>query len=231
MLNNPWLVGIGGSVISGIIVWFVTTKLLTRKVNKEYLRRIDQANNEILYSLRPSIAGGKYPKREIISAIISSSARKYELQEKDLMDMKEIGENIIKEVMDNSFLSPQQKNDLCNELLELKKTEPLIRVERSHLFYDNKKENYYTSVVTLSAALMTSMVTLISFSKFTIDRSEIDRFITLGAIPLAAILITFISAYSLTDYSSYKKIIGAISDILNPMTSKNKMKNSLSNKK
>ena len=50
-LYNPWFIGIGGGIVSSLIVFFVTRAISNRKGNKEYLQRIKTANNEILYSL------------------------------------------------------------------------------------------------------------------------------------------------------------------------------------
>ena len=36
LIANPWIVGIGGGVISSLIVFFITKFFLSKKENKEY---------------------------------------------------------------------------------------------------------------------------------------------------------------------------------------------------
>ena len=43
-LQNQWVVGIGGGIISGIIVFFITKWLFQRKDNSKYLEQIANAN-------------------------------------------------------------------------------------------------------------------------------------------------------------------------------------------
>ena len=45
LLNNPWFIGIGTSIISGLLVYVITRKFLANKENKEYNQRIKTANN------------------------------------------------------------------------------------------------------------------------------------------------------------------------------------------
>lgn len=61
ILNNPWVTGIGGGIISSLIVFFVTKYLFSKKENREYLQKIKTANNEILYSIRPLVIEKKLP--------------------------------------------------------------------------------------------------------------------------------------------------------------------------
>jgi len=45
-LNNPWTIGIGGGVFSGLLVTLITRYLFSRKENREYLQKIVTANHE-----------------------------------------------------------------------------------------------------------------------------------------------------------------------------------------
>ena len=61
ILNNPWVIGIGGGVISSLIVFFVTQYISRKKGKREYLQKIKMANNDILYFIRPLIIERKIP--------------------------------------------------------------------------------------------------------------------------------------------------------------------------
>ena len=209
--NNPWTIGIGGSVVSGIIVWLVTTKILSRGANKEYLRKLDQANNEILYSIRPSIAGGNFPSLSIINSVISATAKKYELTEKELININDISNYLIKEIMDNSFLPPDQKTKFCEELLHFKSnTEE--RGPQNAKMYEKKRESAYTTVLAMTMAVFTTLASLlfslpISFNKIN------DIYISLFTLPLLAISVTLLG-YVYAKYYKQRRKINEVKKIL-----------------
>lgn len=53
LIANPWIVGIGGGVISSLIVFFITKFFLSKKENKEYEQKVRLATNEVVYAVRP----------------------------------------------------------------------------------------------------------------------------------------------------------------------------------
>ncbi len=84
IFGNPWVIGIGGGIVSGIIVTLITRHLFSRREQKEYRQRIETANNEIIYAVRPSIAEKMLPSRSILDSLFSSTARKYAVTKSDL---------------------------------------------------------------------------------------------------------------------------------------------------
>lgn len=117
ILYNPWVTGIGGGIISSLIVFFITKYCFTKKENKEYLQKIKTANNEIFYSIRPLIIEKKIPTIEILTAIRISLAQKYGLKKEDLYNELSLYNDLITDIMSNSFLTSEQKLDFC-ELLK-----------------------------------------------------------------------------------------------------------------
>ena len=65
-LQNQWVVGIGGGIISGIIVFFITKWLFQRKDNSKYLEQIANANLDIIRTLKPYIAEKGLPEKTIM---------------------------------------------------------------------------------------------------------------------------------------------------------------------
>ena len=120
MVTNPWVVGIGGGIFSGLLVALITKVIFSRRENREYLQRVTTANNEIIYSLRPSISEKNLPSREILDSLIASTARKYGVKRNDLYDNKQLVEDIIKDIIDSGFISSQQKIEFCEQLSVLK---------------------------------------------------------------------------------------------------------------
>lgn len=56
ILNNAWVVGIGGGILSGLIVTVITRYLFSKKENSEYMQKVSSVNREIIYALRPGIS-------------------------------------------------------------------------------------------------------------------------------------------------------------------------------
>lgn len=119
LLSNVWVIGIGGGILSGLIVSIITRIIFSGKNNKEYSQKIMSANHEILYALRPNISEESMPKAEIIRALIQSTARKYEVEPSDLFSLEELASELVKEVMDSSFILPEMKKRYCEQLIPL----------------------------------------------------------------------------------------------------------------
>lgn len=119
-LSNPWVVGIGGGVLSGLFVTLITRYLFSKRERREYLQKVATANNEIIYAIRPAIAEKVMPSKGMLDALFSATARKYSVDETDLYSRASLANELIKEVMDNTFLSSQQKLEFCDLLTALK---------------------------------------------------------------------------------------------------------------
>lgn len=113
ILTNSWTVGIIGGIISGFIVFFITNRLVSRRENREYQQKIRIANNELLYSIRPLIVEQKLPTIEMINSLLLSTAKKYAVQLSDLYSKNDIADDLTKEVMDNPFLTSENKLRYC----------------------------------------------------------------------------------------------------------------------
>jgi len=126
ILSNPWVVGIGGGVLSGAFVTFVSRYVLGRRENREYLQKVVTANRELVYAIRPGVSEGVVPLGEVVVALIHSTARKHGVTKEDLYSPAEIGEELVKEVMDSSFLSAAKKHEHCTLLDPLMKPAAVV---------------------------------------------------------------------------------------------------------
>ena len=129
-LSNPWVVGVGGGVISGLLVTVVTRYLFAKRERREYRQKIATANNEIIYAIRPAVAEKVIPSNAMLDALLSATARKYEVNSDDLLPRSALANELMKEVMDNTFLSSNQKVEFCELLAGLKQAETETAVER-----------------------------------------------------------------------------------------------------
>lgn len=116
-LNDPWVIGIGGGILSGLIVTGVSRWIFSGRDHKEHLSKVSSANREVVYAIRQGIPEDRVPTREIVEALISSTARKYGLPTSDLNQPQDVASDLVKEVMDSSFISAEKKDQYCSALL------------------------------------------------------------------------------------------------------------------
>ncbi|HLZ91382.1 MAG TPA: hypothetical protein VKQ28_06675 [Candidatus Acidoferrum sp.] len=119
-LANGWVVGIATSLLAGGALALLSYVLLSRRKKLEYVQRVSMANREVIYAIRPGIAEGHIPTLEILEAMANATARKYGLRRQELLDTGGVADELIKEVMDSSFLSSARQAEYCASLSPLR---------------------------------------------------------------------------------------------------------------
>lgn len=194
ILSNPWVVGIGGGILSGLIVAIITRKIFSKRDNREYLQKVLGANREVLYAIRPGISEGLIPSKEVVDHLIKATARKYSVEPTSMLDISSIASELIKEVMDSSFISAQTKQDFCEKLSALKPEEKLPavtkRIKDSEAY--NKYRAQMVGMMAAMAGLTTSIAGFYIFSKSDSIQSS-EQFFILVVPAVAAIFIAFLS--------------------------------------
>ena len=61
IIKNTWFVGISTGIISGIVVFFCTKWIMDRKERVEYFKRVSNANQNIIETLKTYIAENGLP--------------------------------------------------------------------------------------------------------------------------------------------------------------------------
>lgn len=162
-LSNPWVVGIGTSILSGLIVYLITRKFLTSKENKEYNQCIKTANNEILYAFRPLIVQKNIPTKEIINSIFLSISRKYNVLKDDLYNIYSLIDDLINEIISNAFLSSDQKIEFCNLLNKLKSINESEKEKKQPVVYQIEKKTdsstYFSLIIAMTTTMMVAVMT------------------------------------------------------------------------
>jgi hypothetical protein len=177
MLNNPWVTGIGGGIISSLIVFFVTRYFFSKREKREYLQKLETANNEILYSIRPLVIEKRIPSKDILNAIRVSTAKRYGVKQEDLYNEYSLSYNLINEIMGNSFLSSDQKIEFCNLLNSMKQQEIGNAEKEVEVIYLNEKDSISSKYNSILLAMTTfAMVLTMSLfiSKTVTDSSSIE---------------------------------------------------------
>lgn len=174
-LRNQWVVGIGGGIVSGIIVYFITNWLYKRKDNSKYLEQIENANVDIIRTLKPYVVEKGLPSKEVIDAIIVSTARKHKVKSEELYSIRIICEELIREIIENVYVSTDKKQEFSQQLSEyLNKAN--VEQQRSVLAAEIEKEiklshsiektNYQrqaTTMLSIMMAVFASVLTILSF--------------------------------------------------------------------
>ena len=181
ILNNPWVSGIGGGVVSGLVVFFITKWLFSDQSKREIAQKANAANNEIVYSVRSGIPEGTVPTASVLTSMIKSTARKYSIDHHKINGIEDICDDLIKEVMDSSFISAKTKEQYCLQLrglaVSIDKMPPDEgpNVER-HLASNERSRLVMMMSVTLAtvATVMTVILTILE-GRLVSDTPEFER--------------------------------------------------------
>jgi len=179
ILSNQWVVGIGAGIISGVIVYFITRWLFGRKDNSKHIEQINLANEEIIRVLRPYVAEEGLPNKDIVNAILASTARKYNLQQNEVYSIRVVCEELIKETLENVYVSCSKKQEYSKSIndyiLEVEKTLndtdlnnfAKLQLELSSMQKRNEYKNRYLSYISAILSIFVCIITAfgIIFSK------------------------------------------------------------------
>ncbi|WP_165742336.1 hypothetical protein [Candidatus Thiosymbion oneisti] len=152
------------------------------------MQKIATANNEITYTIRPAIAEKVIPSVDMLDALFSATARKYSVNESDLYSIASLVDELMKEVMDNTFLSFEQKIEFCQLLSSLKKAginEADQRIEVIRVSSDSSTDT--SAMLGTMTAIMALGLTLFLYLKSS-DQFLSDDLIP-KYLPLLAIII------------------------------------------
>lgn len=214
-LQNQWVVGIGGGIVSGIIVFFITKWIFQRKDNSKYLEQIANANMDIIRTLKPYIAEKGLPEKEIIDAIIFSTARKHKVKSDELYSIRIVCEELIREIIENVYVSTDKKKEYAIQLKEylyqlnvgadkaLLLSDIQNEIKNTEITEKSEYRHKLTTTLSMFVSVFTVILTFLSTFLFSNEIYDFPRytnsseyFIVMLAIPtltitIAAMLITF----------------------------------------
>jgi hypothetical protein len=164
-LNNAWVIGIGTSILSGLFVTWVARLFLSKKEDREYRQRIASANRDVIYAVRPGISEGTVPEVEILFALIEATARRHGVFSSDLYTPAQISEELIKEIMDTSFLSSSKKAEYCSQLRPLRTTPPETVASEIKLLNLKARRQETIQMMSIIFGLTATLATIVSIVK------------------------------------------------------------------
>lgn len=206
LIANPWIVGIGGGVISSLIVFFITKFFLSKKENKEYEQKVRLATNEVVYAVRPLVIDKAIPANDILAALRSAIAVKYGVKVSDVIGIKQLVCILVLEILSNSFLNSSQKNEYCNLLMTMK-DEP--KQTPSNDVHKRKSErNLYISMMLSLLCFSAVLGSVLASKEKNVENVEVYKqgfFLIISALMFILGLTTF-TLYKLKERLKKRKI-------------------------
>lgn len=196
LLNNGWVVGIGGGVLSGLIVAWLSKILFSKKDLRELAINISSANKEILYAIRSEVSEKSLPSVDVIEALKNATARKYKIEPERLHGTKEIVEELIKEIMDSSFITSSSKKEYCeslNTLIPDKTVETEMQSEKREVFVARiEYKEKMTSLLSMTLGTIAALATMLSFFKSRFESSSIVGKIAESIFPMMLVMFSVV---------------------------------------
>ena len=180
ILNNQWVINIGTGLVVYIITNVSSRFIINKATNKEKQRQIENANKEVIRILKPYIVEKRFLNEQIIISIINSISRKYKLNNADIYNVKEICEELIKEILENSYVDKEKKAEyihFLHDIADITELEKLgINLERKYQITMDKSKvyNMLSLYMCLVVMVISVMVTIFSQNEYDIffDISE-----------------------------------------------------------
>ena len=168
LIQNPWIVAIGSSVISGVLVYIITERFLKHDQNKEKAKKIESANMEIISILTRCIVEGELLKPEAVKSVLKSACIKYGVKEKEVFSLEEIGEELLNDILKTPYISVKQKEEYVEKMnryqIDVKSIEMPTTKEIKNEVFVNKRENDEYKELSAIMATVTSVIPLIIMS-------------------------------------------------------------------
>ncbi len=199
-LENPWTSGIGGGLISGFIVFYVTRWFLQRKDKSGYRTSVNSANKQVINLLKAYVVDKGLPDYQIVNSIISAAAREFSVKREEMYDVIVICEELIKEIIGNVYVSSDQKQRYLEDLrLYMEKFENNnYHVNGCYLEKVSNQSHYRTNYQNISFILGTVsaiLAFLIPFLRQLPNFFEDSSNFTIMLIMMGSILISFYSTF------------------------------------
>lgn len=132
------------------------------------------------------------PRLEVVEALINATARRYKLEARLLLRPKQIAEELIKEIMDSSFISSLTKKNFCENLKKFspdQETDLDRKVQRESELFVAKVEYRERMILlfSLTLGMISALATLFLNVRSSVTDSIVGRVFD-SVFPMALIL-------------------------------------------
>ncbi|MDD4302663.1 hypothetical protein [uncultured Sphaerochaeta sp.] len=206
---SPWFIGISGGIISGILVYFITNGIVSKKEKKLYKQKIGSVNFEILQTIRPIIINKERFNNDIFDSIISSLANKHAVATADIYSVNELCNDVITDIIQTPFLTSEQKDEYTANLLSIKTSNQPNSTKEKIIYI--KRSSISSKYLSLSMAMTTSLFAMVGIISVMMNRSEFcslfsNDFLKIFSIGLILISVPIISLMSLSMIGRSKRL-------------------------
>ncbi len=154
ILKNSWVIGLATGVVSGLLVFFVTSFLFDNKKKRDYELHVKEANLDIVNALKPYIAEQGLPGYQVLVSLITSTSRKYGVDIKDLLTPVQVCEELIREIISDVYVTSEKKKEYTEKVAEFKESIAKESGALNRSQDNNKKDNNSTTRLQLSIILI-----------------------------------------------------------------------------
>lgn len=149
--TNSWVV----SILTGLVVYLITKLWETIRAKKNYIQAVQSANKEVFNTLKLCVPEETLPDVYNLLALHFATAKRYSVKQVDMDTLDLIIFDLIKEIMDSSFLSYRDKLQYCSKLkkLELSFSDAVSEYQSKQLPDDSDRKTKYFGEILISPAL------------------------------------------------------------------------------
>lgn len=116
IMNNQWVVNIGTGMVVYIITTIISKVILNKATDNEKQKQIQKANNEIIRILKPYVVEKNILTEIIINSVKKSVAREYNLLPEEIYSVKDICEELTREILQSAYVDNQTKTEYISYL-------------------------------------------------------------------------------------------------------------------
>lgn len=220
--SNQWVINIGTGLIVYIVTTIISRIIINKAANKQKQQQIENANSEIIRILKPYVVERNILNKMIINSITESVARKYNLSIDEVLNVRAICEELIREILESSYVDNEKKSEyvvyLNDIIADFKSIDEYIQSIEQLSTKQNKLRNY-SKLYSLISFSMISIVLLISilvtlFSeedlKFIFSNSEPVQITVLILIAELGTMLSVMTVILANNRNKYKRRIERI---------------------
>ena len=151
-LSNSWVV----SIISGIIVFIITSLFMGFQDKRHNKKKVSDANIMILNHLRSYVVDNGLPEIEIVDALKNSIAREYDVKYEELLSTKFVCEDLVKDILGNNYISNDNQKKYITMLYNY-----INQINTININLDKNENGVNTSSTNYKTKLYISSISII----------------------------------------------------------------------